>query len=75
MYTAEDARKGDMEKLDRRIQEAVEDSKSNSAYLRIYVEDPWYRTIEAELTKRGFKNIQVPDIVLAGDVYFEWGDE
>lgn len=77
MYTAKDARQTHNNELDRRIEKAVRemDGGRNAAYLRVYVEDPWCHTIEQELTKRGFKNIHVPDIILKGDVYFEWDDE
>lgn len=40
MYTADDARKGDTEDLDRRIKAAVKEASGNGAYLRIYCEDP-----------------------------------
>lgn len=73
MFTADDARRIDNDDLDRRIKAAVKDSdRPNSASLRVYIEDPWVHRIEAELEKRGFKNICVPDICLKGDVHFEW---
>lgn len=74
MYTADDARKGDDDDLDRRIKAAVKDRDAgpNAAYLRVYIEDPWCHRIREELEKRGFKNVQVPNITLKGDVYFEW---
>ena len=79
MYTADHANSEDgQEDLDRRIRLAVLDEdggKSKSAYLRIYIEDPWRHSIEYELERRGFKNINVPDFILKGDVYFEWGDD
>jgi hypothetical protein len=76
-FTADDARKGDDSDLDERIKRAVKacDAGPTASYLRIYVEDPWASRIEQELLDRGFKNIQVPSIVLKGDVYFEWGEE
>lgn len=73
MYTAEDARKSDQSDLDQRIAFAVRArARDGGAYLRVYIEDPWCRTIQQELEQRGFKNINVPDICLKGDVYFEW---
>ena len=73
MYTAEDAREETGRDLDEVIRMAVRGSDMpNAAYMRIYIEDRWYRNIESELESRGFKNIQVPDIILKGDVYFEW---
>lgn len=75
-YTAEDARKEADNDLDGRIKAAVRshDGGPNAAYLRVYIEDPWLHRIEAELTSRGFKNVQVPDIMIKGDVYFEWDE-
>ena len=73
MYTADKARERSNSDLDRRIKEAVDDSTTGkSAYLRIYYEDWFCNSIKEELTKRGFTNIDVPDICLKGDVYFEW---
>lgn len=74
MFTAEDARHSSRDDLDRRIRAAVKDCDAghNAAYLRIYIEDPWVHSIQSELEERGFKNINVPDICLKGDVYFEW---
>lgn len=74
MYTAEDARKSTESHLDEKIEVAVKDSDAgpHAAYLRVYLDDPWFRNIKEELEKRGFKNVQVPDICLKGDVYFEW---
>ncbi len=75
MYTANDARREDIDNLDNRIKAAVRSREGGprGGYLRVYIEDPWFHRIEAELEKRGFTNIQVPDIVLkGGDVYFEW---
>ena len=75
MYTAEHARKRSHSDLDERIQRAVEESRDGkSATLRFYMED-WFRhSLEHELQKRGFININVPDIVLKGDAYFEWAN-
>ena len=71
MYTAVDARTADEVDLDRRIKYAVENrAQDGGAYIRIYIEDKF--NITEELTRRGFINIYVPDIVLKGDVYFEW---
>jgi hypothetical protein len=74
MYTADMARKGNMDELDARIEAAVKDRDAgpNAAYLRVYIEDSFCQTIGEELERRGFKNVQVPDICLKGDVYFEW---
>ena len=75
MYTADDARRGNMDELDDRIKYAVKNfSSGNSASLRIYHDDAFRFHIEEELEKRGFKNIHVPDFMLKGDVYFEWED-
>ncbi len=76
MYTADMAEDDGQEDLDRRIRWAVkeQDAGYKAAYLRIYIEDPWFHSIQYELERRGFKNVRVPDIVLKGDVYFEWGD-
>lgn len=74
MFTADDARRAGQDDLDRRIRAAVHenDGGNNAAYLRVYCDDPWVNEIEYELERRGFINIQVPDIVIKGDVYFEW---
>jgi hypothetical protein len=72
MFTADDARRGNQDDLDRRIKNAVKGSSGKSAYLRIYIEDSFRDTIAHELDRRGFTNIVVPDITLKGDVYFEW---
>jgi hypothetical protein len=73
MYTADDARENDQDELDRRIRAAVKDAGGgNSTTMRVYCEDWFLGTIEYELERRGFKNIDVPDIILKGDVYFEW---
>lgn len=72
MYTADMARQKDHSDLDRRIEAAVKSGTGSSAYLRVYIEDSFLRSIRQELEDRGFKNVDVPDIVLKGDVYFEW---
>jgi hypothetical protein len=72
MFTAKDARRGNQNDLDRRIEHAVKDGTGHSAFLRIYAEDAFRYTIQEELEKRGFKNVSVPYIILKGDVYFEW---
>lgn len=75
MYTAENARNRDSSKLDSRIQYAVENYRSGAgAHMRVYREDPWCDRIREELEARGFVNIDVPDITMAGDVYFEWSE-
>lgn len=73
MFTADMARRGNYDDLDRRIEAAVKDRASgNSAYLRVYIEDAFLPYLQEALEERGFKNVQIPDIVLKGDVYFEW---
>ena len=76
MYTAHDARDRDQAELDRRIKSAVEDNDAGptAAYLRVYNDDPWRYTIKEELERRGFKRVDVPDITICGDVYFEWSE-
>jgi len=74
MFTAEDAKNYRQDDLDQRIEDAVRGSSGNSASIRIYCDDAYWRNIESELERRGFKNIQVPDIILKGDVYFEWDE-
>lgn len=76
MFTADDARNGDQAELDRRIKSAVEDNDAGptAAYLRVYNDDPWRYTIKEELERRGFKHVDVPDIIICGDVYFEWSE-
>ncbi len=75
-YTAADARREKADDLDERIRAAVRerDAGPNAAYLRIYHDDPWRYSIMEELHSRGFKNVDVPDITLKGDVYFEWDE-
>jgi hypothetical protein len=75
MFTADDARDDSTYRLDERIRKAVKDNDAgpNAAYLRVYCDDPWRYTIKEELEKRGFKNVDVPEITICGDVYFEWG--
>jgi hypothetical protein len=76
MFTASDARRAVGDDLDERIAYAVRNNRSgDGAYMRIYIEDPWCRRIESELEARGFINIDVPDITLKGDVYFEWPEK
>lgn len=77
MYTADMARNNDQidqDDLDRRIEAAVKDSYAglHAGYLRVCIDDPWFDSIQYELERRGFKNVHVPDIVIKGDVYFEW---
>ncbi|BCM87787.1 hypothetical protein [Methylobacterium indicum] len=73
MFTAENARQAQANDLDERIERAVRERRQgNGAYLRIYTEDAFCSTIYEDLVERGFKNIDVPDIILSGDVYFEW---
>ena len=70
--TADDARRGNYDDLDRRIRAAVADGGYKHAYLRIYCDDAFRHSIGSELEARGFINVRVPDITLKGDVYFEW---
>lgn len=73
MYTADDARRGNQDDLDARIKRAVEGNAcGSSAHIRVYHDDPWRYTIQEDLEERGFTNVYVPDIILSGDVYFEW---
>lgn len=72
MFTANDARAMQVDELDKRIEAAVRDSKEGGAYLRVYCDDNFRYTIKADLEERGFKQVHVPDIILSGDVYFEW---
>ena len=76
MYTAEMANNEEDGQcdLDKRIRAAVkeQDGGYKAAYLRVYIEDPWVHNIEEELERRGFKDINVPDIIIKGDVYFSW---
>lgn len=74
MYTAEDARQESGRDLDEVIRHAVKnaDAGPNATYMRVYHDDPWLWRLESELEARGFKNIDVPDITIKGDVYFEW---
>jgi hypothetical protein len=73
MYTADDARRGNQDDLDARIKRAVSDGTGNSSHIRVYHDDPWRYTIQSDLEERGFTNVYVPDIIICGDVYFEWG--
>jgi hypothetical protein len=75
MFTAEDAARHsghDPDELDRRIKAAVSDGGDRKAWLRVYAEDPWCRSIEWELEKRGFKNVYNPRGMIKWDVSFEW---
>lgn len=78
MFTADKARKLTTNDLDERIKREVDEcvrSGQNHGFLRIYSEDWFFQTIEEELTKRGFHSIEVPPIILKGDVYFSWAEE
>lgn len=72
MFTAQNARDGNTADLDERIERAVRSSGGTSAYIRVYHDDPWRYSIKSDLEDRGFTNVDVPDICLSGDVYFEW---
>jgi hypothetical protein len=77
MFTADKARKASVDQLDERIRREVNQSISDGlthGYLRIYIEDWFFDSIEEELTKRGYHSIEVPRIVLKGDVYFSWAE-
>lgn len=73
-FTADMARQLDDILLDERIEHAIKHRKAgtNGAYIRIYIEDSFRYSIQSDLEERGFKNVDVPDICLCGDVYFEW---
>lgn len=73
MFTARDARRGNIDELDDRIAYAVRNNRQgNGAYLRIYHDDSFRHSIESELERRGFKNIDAPSFCIKTDVYFEW---
>lgn len=73
MFTARDARRGNIDELDVRIEYAVRNNRQgNGAYLRIYHDDSFRHSIESELERRGFKNIDAPSFCIKTDVYFEW---
>lgn len=78
MYTADQARIHRAEApndLDERIQTAVEKANrlgQRTASIRVYIEDAYCADIQNELENRGFTNIDVPDIVVKGDVRFSW---
>ncbi|QIG69757.1 hypothetical protein EVB81_188 [Rhizobium phage RHph_I46] len=73
MFTADDARRGNEDDLDERIEYAVRNRRhGNGAYLRIYIDDSFRHNIKSELERRGFKNIDAPSFSLKTDVYFEW---
>jgi len=74
VYTADDARSKSEDDLDARIRSAVISNAgaTRSTHMRVYCDDWFKDTIKEELEKRGFKNVDVPDIVIKGDVYFEW---
>jgi hypothetical protein len=73
-FTADDARNLANDDLDQRIRQAVSnaDAGPNATYMRVYCDDPWLHSLESELRDRGFINIDVPNITIKGDVYFEW---
>lgn len=78
MFTAEKARELSVDSLDARIEKEVKLAISlgqTDAYIRVYVEDSFFNSIEEELKKRGFHSIKVPNITLKGDVYFSWKNE
>lgn len=71
-FTDQTARDLNMQDLDERIERAVRGSSGTGAHMRVYNDDPWVDRIEQELLDRGFHNVQVPMIVIKGDVWFEW---
>lgn len=76
MFTAAHARDHDRRDLDTRIKNAVTGRrKGQGAYMRVYHDDPWRYSIQSDLEERGFTNVEVPDIVICGNVYFEWTSE
>jgi hypothetical protein len=74
MFTADDAASGNMDELDDRIAYAVRHNQCGykRASIRIYIEDSFAHSIEYELERRGFKNIDAPSFVLKTDVEFSW---
>lgn len=76
MYTADDARRGRQTNWDARIRDAAENNRCgvNCATIRVYAEDGEHRVIRRELEARGFKNVDVPSMMIKGDVYFEWDE-
>jgi hypothetical protein len=73
MFTADKARNIDSITLDHRIEHSVRvRSKGNGTYMRVYHDDSFLENLYEELEKRGFTNIQIPDVCLSADVYFEW---
>jgi len=85
MFTADNARslnklssEEQTRLLDDRIKREVEESVRSGithGHLRIYDTDWFFDSIEYELNQRGFHSVQVPRIILSGDVYFSWADE
>lgn len=74
MFTADDAREGNEDELDERIEYACRNHRhGDGAYIRVYVEDSFWSSIGYELERRGFRNVDVPSGMLTKDVYFEWG--
>lgn len=74
MFTADQIGGGDQDDLDRRIAYAVKHNRCgyNRAYIRVYIEDSFAHSIEYELERRGFKDIDAPSFVLKTDVEFGW---
>lgn len=85
MFTVNDARALNQvssaersKQLDERIQREVEESIRaglTTGKLRVYIEDWFIDSIEEELVRRGFHSVEVPHIILKGDVSFSWGSE
>lgn len=78
MYTADQARNNEEHTesiLDARIRREVAEAHRfdcTRASIRVCRDDPFFDNIEEELKKRGFTNIYVPEIIIAGDVDFSW---
>lgn len=78
MFTADKARTVSNHDLDERIKREVEESVRSGktdGLLRVYSDDWFINSIEEELNKRGFHSVEVPKIILKGDVYFSWAED
>lgn len=75
MFTAEIARQKGGAKLDKLIEEAVDEAIKagvDRGYIRVYPEDVYYKKIWECLFKRGFFEICVPEGFGVKDVSFSW---
>jgi len=70
MFTASMVKQGNARAFDERLEYAVKNFNhgNNGAYMRIYCDDPWRWNVKEMLEERGFINVDVPDIVISGDV-------